>query len=103
MNQLIEDKIHDLKKICEKHSVSELFLFGSALNDDFSDKSDLDFAVLFKEELKPLELGGAFLDLLSELENLFDRKIDLVSYRVLQNPVFKAELDKTKKILYAAA
>jgi hypothetical protein len=51
----------------------------------------------------PLELGGAFLDLLSELENLFDRKIDLVSYRVLQNPVFKAELDKTKKILYAAA
>jgi predicted nucleotidyltransferase len=103
MNQLIEDKIYDLKKICEKHSVSELFLFGSALNDNFSDKSDLDFAVLFKEELMPLELGGAFLDLLSELENLFDRKIDLVSYRVLQNPVFKAELDKTKKILYAAA
>jgi predicted nucleotidyltransferase len=103
MNQLIEDKIYELKKICEKHSVSELFLFGSALNEDFSEESDLDFAVLFKQELTPLELGGAFLDLLNELENLFSRKIDLVSYRVLQNPVFKAELDKTKRTLYAAA
>ncbi len=103
MNHLIEDKIYDLHKICEKHSVKELFLFGSALSEDFSAISDLDFAVLFKDELTPLELGGAFLDLLNELENLFDRKIDLVSYRVLQNPVFKAELDKTKRILYAAA
>jgi predicted nucleotidyltransferase len=104
MNQLVADKLFELKKICEKNSVSELFLFGSALSqDNFDENSDIDFAVIFNAGITPLELGSSFLNLLSELENLFNRKIDLISYRVVKNPVFKKELDKTKKILYAAA
>ena len=103
MNQLVRDKISELENICEKYAVSELFLFGSALKEDFNANSDLDFAVIFKDKLSPLEHGGAFLDLLDELENLFNRKIDLISYRVVKNPIFKEELDKTKKVLYAAA
>jgi predicted nucleotidyltransferase len=103
MNQIVRDKIVELKNICEKYAVSELFLFGSALNEGFNAQSDLDFAVVFNAKLTPLEHGGAFLDLLEELQNLFNRKIDLISYRVIKNPVFKEELDKTKKVLYAAA
>ena len=103
MNQLVRDKTSEIKEICEKHAVASLYLFGSALNESFNATSDLDFAVIFKDKLSPLEHGGAFLDLLDELENLFNRKIDLLSYRVVKNPIFKAELDKTKKTLYAAA
>jgi uncharacterized protein len=78
-------------------------LFGSALTEDFSETSDLDFAVVFQSRLSPVEYGSAYLDLLSDLEELFNRKVDLVSYRVIKNPVFKAELDRTKQTLYAAA
>ena len=103
MNQLIEKNIQEIRKICRKNSVAELYLFGSALSDEFSDQSDLDFAYVLKEDLSPIEQGDAFFRLLEELESLFYRNIDLVSYRVVKNPIFKQELDRTKESLYAAA
>lgn len=91
-----------LHTICKKHFVANLFLFGSAVSDSFSAKSDLDFAVLFSEDLSPLQHGEAFFALKDDLEALFLRKVDLVSYRVVKNPIFKRELDETKVELYAA-
>lgn len=91
-----------LKAICEKHFVEKLFVFGSALRADFTENSDLDFAVLLSEELDPLSHGESFLNLMNDLEKLFQKKIDLVSYRVIKNPIFKEELDQTKVELYAA-
>lgn len=103
MNKLVKDNIEELQEICKKNSVAELYIFGSALSNDFSDQSDLDFAYVLKEGLSPIEYGDAFFGLMEDLENLFERNIDLVSYRVVKNPVFKQELDRTKKTLYAAA
>ena len=103
MNQLVEKNIHEIRKICRNNSVAELYLFGSALSDEFSDHSDLDFAYVLKENLSPIEQGDAFFRLLDELESLFNRNIDLVPYRVVKNPIFKEELDRTKQSLYAAA
>lgn len=91
-----------LSSICRKHSVTNLFLFGSATSAAFSPSSDMDFAVLFSEELSPLEHGEAFFALKDELEALYERPVDLISYRVVSNPVFKRELDETKVELYAA-
>jgi len=91
-----------ISSICKRLSVKNLFLFGSAVTGTFQSSSDVDFAVLFSEELSPLEHGEAFFSLKDELENLFSREVDLVSYRVVKNPVFKRELDETKVELYAA-
>jgi predicted nucleotidyltransferase len=103
MIPLIENKQVELQAICEKYAVAELYLFGSALTSDFNKDSDLDFAVLFKSTLSPIEYGDAFFGLLEELQVLFSRKVDLISYRVVKNPIFKKELDRTKLTLYAAA
>lgn len=103
MNNLIDNNIESLKEICNKNHVAELYIFGSALSNDFSDQSDLDFAYVLKDGLNPIEYGDAFFGLLEDLENLFDRKIDLVSYRVVKNPIFKQELDNTKVALYIDA
>lgn len=102
MIRLVQDNIEKIQGICSSHAVAELYLFGSAASGDFSQKSDLDFAVLFHENLTPLEHGDAFFILKDELEHLFSREIDLISYRVVKNPVFKSELDRTKISLYAA-
>ncbi|MDF9795816.1 putative nucleotidyltransferase [Catalinimonas alkaloidigena] len=102
MIRIIEENIEALNSICKLNKVSELYLFGSATTGEFTDKSDLDFAVLFFESLSPLEHGDAFFSLKEDLENLFGREIDLLSYRVVKNPIFKEELDKTKVVLYAA-
>ena len=102
MIKIIEENIEKLSSICQSNSVAELYLFGSATTGKFTDNSDLDFAVLFFESLSPLEHGDAFFSLKEDLEELLGREIDLLSYRVVKNPIFKEELDKTKVALYAA-
>ncbi|MGB3588029.1 MAG: nucleotidyltransferase domain-containing protein [Tunicatimonas sp.] len=102
MIEIIEENTERLTAICQSNHVAELYLFGSAASDKFTDGSDLDFAVLFSKSLSPLEHGDAFFSLKEDLEELFGREVDLLSYRVVKNPVFKEELDKTKVVLYAA-
>lgn len=103
MVPVIVKNIDQIKLFCAEFSVAELYLFGSALTDDFDETSDLDFAVLFKDNLSPLEHGDAFFALHENLQQLLNRKVDLVSYRVVKNPIFKKELDNTKVSIYAAA
>lgn len=103
MLDLVKENIGKINAICLMNSVSELYLFGSAVSGNFDKKSDLDFAVKFKDTLSPLEHGDAFFKLNDDLEELFSRDIDLLSYRMVKNPIFKKELDKTKIALYAAS
>ncbi|MBP9152732.1 MAG: nucleotidyltransferase domain-containing protein [Flavobacteriales bacterium] len=103
MNAFLENKVEDIKAICEKNGVESLFLFGSALADNMTEQSDVDLAVVFKEELTPLERGDAFFEVLGSLEKLLNKRIDLISYSVIKNPIFKQEVDNTKVLLYAAA
>lgn len=102
MNLLVQSKLHDIRALCEKHHVEKLFLFGSAATDAFREDSDLDFAVMIDASLDPVSHGESFLGLLSDLEHLFDRRIDLVSIRALKNPVFIQALNDTKVSLYEA-
>lgn len=103
MNALLENKVDEIKAICERNGVEALFLFGSALQDNLPEESDVDLAVVFKEDLSPLERGDAFFEVLGSLEKLLNRRIDLISYSVIRNPIFKQEVDHTKVPLYAAA
>ncbi|HKL40892.1 MAG TPA: nucleotidyltransferase domain-containing protein [Cryomorphaceae bacterium] len=102
MIDLLNDKKEELNSICRKNQVAELYLFGSAASNHFNEESDLDFSVLFDSNLPPLEHGEAFFNLKHDLETLFSKSVDLISYRVVKNPVFKEELDRTKVMLYAA-
>lgn len=103
MFKLTKDIESKISTLCVKHQVSDLYLFGSALTENFNVDSDLDLAVIFNENLSPLEHGEAFFNLLSDLEKLFKKKVDLLAYRAIKNPVFKQELDNTKVPIYAAA
>ncbi len=103
MLSIIEENKDKLIDLCKTHNVKEFFIFGSAITDQFNEESDIDFAVILNENLSPIEYGETFLNLLNELKEIFNRNIDLVSYRVIKNPIFKEELDRTKISLYAAA
>lgn len=102
MIPLIEQYRPQLEQLCRKYRLRRLNLFGSAARGDFKDdSSDLDFAVEFID----LEVENAFdryFGLLVDLEDLFGRKIDLVSYPAIRNPFFKQVIDSTSVPLYAA-
>lgn len=92
------EKIRD---ICKHFRVRELHLFGSALNTSFGSESDVDLLVSFERR----GYEGSFQQYMgfkTSLENLFGRSVDLVSANHIRNPVFKDEVERTKKLIYAA-
>jgi predicted nucleotidyltransferase len=102
MVDLIEQHREQLLALCQKYDVARLDIFGSALREDFDTvRSDLDFIVEFNN----FTVKGAFdrfFGLMIDLEDLFGRRIDLVSYPAIQNPFFKQVVDQTRVNLYAA-
>lgn len=102
MVDLIEQHRRELLELCRKYNVLRLDLFGSALRDDFDpEQSDLDFLVEFTD-FTYHNAADRFLGLMIDLEDLFGRKIDLVSYPAIRNPFFKQAVDNTRVTLYAA-
>ncbi len=99
---LIERNRPGLTQLCRRFSVASLYLFGSALTDRFDRQhdSDLDFLIALDPGLSPLEQGERLLQLWSELENLFQRPVDLLTENSLRNPFLKRQIDATKLLLY---
>lgn len=97
---LVHGVPHDeLARLCERHGIQDLALFGSALTDRFAEDSDLDFLVTFKPQARPGFLSLARAQ--RELAQLFQRKVDLVPRGGLK-PAIRDSVLATARILYAA-
>jgi predicted nucleotidyltransferase len=97
----VDLKKEQLQQLCKKFTVKELYIFGSAITQDFSEDSDLDFIVKFDR----LGYEGAFdqfIDFKTELEQIYDRPVDLYHLKKFRNSIFQQEVERTKKLLYAA-
>lgn len=101
MSKNLEKYRDDLMNLCEKYQVKYMFAFGSVLRDDFNEDSDIDLLITF-EDIPFEQYTDNYFDLHEELQRLFNRKVDLVTTRSLQNPVFIEYVDKTKQLVYAA-
>ena len=100
MIPLVEKKLSQLAALCKAHKVDYLALFGSAAQGNFGDSSDLDFLVSFSNSVELLDYADNYFGLLEQLEDLFDRPIDLVSAKSLKNPILIAEINRSKVTLY---
>ncbi|MFA7445176.1 MAG: nucleotidyltransferase domain-containing protein [Flavobacteriaceae bacterium] len=90
-----------LARIFKSHRVERAYLFGSALNSNFNENSDVDFLIKFEDNIDdPLEKGKLWWNLHDSLRNLFGREVDIVTENSLKNPYFIEELDKTKLLIY---
>ena len=101
MNRLLKENLKELKLLCKKFSVNELYVFGSVTNGHFTPESDIDFLVSFKD-MPTEEYADKFFDLQYELATLFGREIDLVTMNSLSNPYFIQSINKQKELIYAA-
>ena len=96
----IENKREYLNKLFAKHKIESAFAFGSVVSGKFHQESDLDFLVIILEGIDPVEAGGHLWDLEEELQELFEREVDLITERSLKNPYFIEEVNKTKVQIY---
>ena len=103
MIPLVESKRDALATLCRHYGVARLELFGSAATGACDDDArDLDFLVEF---LPTQSLGpwlAHYFDLQTELERLFGRNVDLVMTGALRDPSFVHEVNRSRKVLYAA-
>lgn len=89
-----------IKEIASSYKILELYVFGSALRQDFNDKSDIDILIKLSKNS-----GYSIFELIEikeKFEKLFSRKIDLVELESLRNPYRRDEILKTAKKIYAA-
>jgi predicted nucleotidyltransferase len=99
---LVEKRKVELEVLCRRYGVRRLELFGSAATGEYrAEQSDLDFLVEFES---PSTAGYAdrYFGMLESIEELFDRPVDLVVGAAIRNPYFRAAVDRTKVLVYAA-
>lgn len=101
MQALVKDKMIELKKLCEDYDVKTMHVFGSACTDRFNDESDIDILISFKD-ISIEKYTDNYFDLHYKLQDLFQRKIDLLTENSLSNPYFIKSIEETKQLLYAA-
>jgi predicted nucleotidyltransferase len=78
-----------------------MYVFGSAVTSDFNESSDIDILISFKD-IPYDKYTDNYFELHEKLQELFSRKVDLVTERSLSNPYFIESLERTKQLLYAA-
>ncbi|WP_342450683.1 nucleotidyltransferase family protein [Lunatimonas salinarum] len=91
-----------MKAACQQHHVGALSLFGSAAKSTMNEDSDIDLLVEFSNDIDVLEYADNYFSLLDQLQEILNRKVDLVSSKSLKNPILKKEVYQSKVDLYAA-
>ena len=102
MNPTGSARADDLQRICLRYHVLRLDLFGSASTSErITEDSDLDFVV----EFQPAALStyaDTYFGLLEELEQLFEKLVDLVVGSAIKNPYFLQSVEETRVPVYQA-
>lgn len=95
----IENHLANVRQLCADHKVDKMYLFGSVLSGDFTEKSDIDFLVRFKV-FDLAEYFDNYMDFKKNLKDLLGREVDLVEEQTLKNPVLINSINKSKKLVY---
>lgn len=91
--------LDQIRELCESNKVKALFVFGSALRDDFNLDSDIDLVVDIDAE-DPLSYSKSYFNLKFQLEALLQREVDLLEHTAIKNPYLRQQIDETKVLIY---
>jgi len=98
--EIPNDKIAEF---CQRWKITEFALFGSVLRDDFRpDSSDVDILVTFDPNSHTTLFD--MVDMKEELEEIFARKVDLLSKRGIErssNYLRRREILSSAVVIYA--
>jgi len=74
-------------------------VFGSVTSNEFDElKNDVELP----DELAPELKGDTYFKLLSELETMLDRRVDLILGYTFRNPYFARAVEQSEQLVYTA-
>lgn len=100
MQPIIEQNMATIKSLFAENQVERAFLFGSVCTDKFNAESDVDVLIKFKDGIDFQVYSENYFHLIEQLENMFGRKVDLLTERSIENPYFLEEINETKQQIY---
>ncbi len=111
MAPLLKNNLDKIIELCKKHHIKNLYVFGSAVRNDFGNESDIDFlyemdyAGFDFENLKtvPYDPFLIFFDLKEKMEKILGRKVDLIPNQQFKNKYMRESVGKDKTLIYAAS
>lgn len=103
MHPLIADNLDAIRTLARKYGVARLEVFGSVTTGAFdSERSDIDFLVTYPDHYDYGPWLSRYQELSERLEELLDRKVDLVMTGGFRNPYFIRAVEESRRLLYAA-
>jgi uncharacterized protein len=95
----IDTYLTQIQKLCLLHNVKTLYVFGSVVTDQFTDKSDVDFMVDF-DAIDLNSYADNYFAFKFSLQDTLKRSVDLIEEKAIRNPYFKQSLDKQRQLVY---
>ena len=96
----VAERKADIERLCGRHHVQRLALFGSAATGAHrAGTSDFDFVVEFPS-LPPGAYADHYFGLLEDLERLLGGPVELVVGSAIRNPYFRRFVEQTSALLY---
>ena len=109
MQPIITDNLKAIQDACKIYGVKELYVFGSAVRDDFSEQSDVDFMAEFsiQKNIHDAESVEYFYDNRERfrefLTNILTREVDLLVAGSITNKYLRYFINQEKKLIYGEA
>ena len=90
INELLQEKREAILQIAARHGVHNVRVFGSVARGEADEESDIDFLVDLESGRNLLDLGG----LLTDLQELLGRNVDVITERGLKPRIRKRVLNE---------
>lgn len=99
MLEVIERNLDAIRGLCRAFGVARLEVFGSAARGGFVDgTSDLDLVVDFAD--RSAGYADRYLGFAEALEELFGRRVDLLTERMIRDAGFRRAVDAARRTVY---
>ncbi len=99
----IEIPYEQIADFCKRWKVKEFALFGSVLREDFRSDSDVDVMLTYEADATWSLFD--LVDIIEDLERIFNRKVDVVNRQALEkspNLYRRKEILESAQIIHAA-
>ena len=88
--KILRENIDEIKKF----GIKRIGIFGSAVRDELKENSDIDIVVEFEKGKATFENFGGLIEF---LENLFNRKVDILTMGGIESIRIKSVKERIKK------
>ena len=93
---IIQQYLPQIQHLMRQHDVQKAYAFGSAVKENMNDNSDVDFLISFPADIDVETYANNYFSLIDALENLLNKKVELVAEETLSNPYFIQSVNSNK-------